>query len=178
MASALAASLPAGGRAGDRAFYLVIVDAPRPGGAPSPPGVVEAFTSALLDCREAPLDACRAARRAGSSLDSDGGVVLYDLPAGLALRDVLQAAQGRPAAARAVRAGLGDTAIDAVVVLEHPPSGGAVTVTVVWRDGRRVTRTTHVWQRSNSTPGQALSPARFAPLIARLKRALSRYFVP
>lgn len=176
--AALAAWLPARAHAGDRAFYVAVVDAPRPDGAPSPGGVMEAFVSAMLDCGATALPACRAAHREGSDLDTGGNFVVFDLPAQLALRDVLAAARGRPAAARTVRTGLGATDIDAIVVLEHPPTGGAVTVTVVWRDGRRVTRTTDVWQRPNAAPGIGLMPAHFGPLITRLRRALSRRFVP
>lgn len=178
LCAALALWMPARAHAGDRAFYLAVVEAPRPGGAASPPGVMDAFVAALLECGETPLAACRAAHRQGSDSDTDGGVVLFDLPAGLALRDVLASATGQPAAGRAVRTALDATSIDAVVVVEHSTTGGAITVTAVWRTGRRVTRTTHVFQRANATPGHPVTPARFAALVPRLKRALSRYFVP
>src|SRR3990172_7777081 len=85
---AIASWMPARAHAGARAFYL---------------GVVGAFVSALPECGETPLAACRAAHRQGSSFDTVGGVVLFELPAGLALRDVLGAVGGQPAAGPARR---------------------------------------------------------------------------
>jgi len=153
--------------AGDRAFYLVIVDATHDESTSN----ADAILSALLDCNETPIAECRSAHSPDRAPGGWDTVTLYSLPTAIS-EEMIANATTSSRARRALHAALLEAAfwMDGYLVLQR--SGRQLSLTVLSGEGRPLGRA------RARLRGNALSPRDASRLVRAAMRPIRANFSP
>ena len=165
--SALALLITAPALAGDRAFYIVFIDAT----GDETTSNADSVLGGLLDCGEAPMQECRRAHAPDTAPGGWDTITLYSLPETVSEEQVVRAVTSARAR-RALHEALREASfwMDGYLVLQR--SGRRLSLTVLSGEGRPLGRA------RARLRGNALSPRDASRLVRAAMRPIRANFSP